>query len=246
VDVRADGDGDGRQGTAVVALVEDDEWIRRGLADGLTELPCVAEVRAFDHGELRDRSPHWSEFQLVIVGSGWDPSSWDRYRGIEVARSIREAGLARPPVVVVRQRKRLHEVAQLRFFEVGAHAMWSRDDVLSHADLASALVQLPRLEPGAGSIYRQPAVRCLGVTSRTKIDAGLQYVIDHDLCGLIDGCGDGFFSRRQLITLRSKLSKLMGLDPIASGSGAVVNTTLPSWRQISTLLYLARGGEQTA
>lgn len=228
--------GDGLQ---KVAVIDGDEWSRRGLSQALSELDMFAVVASHDHDEALARRD-WNDVDLILVDSGMDSDAWDRYIGVKVTQRIRSyVGRSQhSPHIVAFLNHGPTDVLRLRFAEAGANQSVLR------AELCRTVQLLHVLNPSNRPVEVRPEARDeiarLGLSARSRLNAGLDHLQSTGLCDqFLTDAPD--MSRRRSITVRSQLAEIMQIEPVAAGSGAYVCRTTPSWRQLTDVVRLARG-----
>lgn len=216
---------------SVAAVVVADEWLRRGLAHALHETRRELALVADHGGVLADGIPPDVDSYVVEAIGGDD--EWDRVAGVEVVRTIREiapetviVGLVpyQPPGLIAR-----------RMIEAGATHVVHRQGLGGVQGLTRLLA-----DRSSTTSLRDLQARHLGVHDKTRLNAAFDFIREEELEGrFLAETPD--LTRRQMITLRSKLSVVMALEPVTAGSSALIERTTPSWRQIREVLDLARG-----
>jgi len=185
-----------------VVVVDDDEWVRRGRVAALAELAAVADVVGIDHRAALADPTRWDGVDVVLVDAHDPDRAWDRFPGVGVVQAVRACRGPDAPRIVVVTGHDGNDLLRRRVADAGADWFFSHRDVRDVAHLAAAVLEPERL----GAALRDT-------------DSGLNEAI-----GLIDrrGFHDAFepgraqkstaASRRQLITLRTHLSRALKLD----------------------------------
>ncbi|HMJ76547.1 MAG TPA: hypothetical protein VK507_11275 [Iamia sp.] len=221
-----------------VAVVATDEWMRRGLTHALVEDTRTNLVASLDHDDAV-AGPLPPQLGALVVDSCGPLDRWDRVAGVAVARRAVQAPGPGPVVVALVPDDPLGAIRR-RMLEAGAALVVGRRALRSVDDLVAAL-RAPEARP-AMPIGRTDRLSRLGVTSRSRLNDGLDFIVTHGLEHHFEGAQPDL-SRRQLITLRGRLNAVLRLDPVGEGSSAVVERTTPSWRQIRAVVDSARGAE---
>jgi hypothetical protein len=177
---------------------------------------------------------------LALVGLDDPTAPFDRQVGVGVIdqlshRAPRGSG-SRPLLVAVAERP-VDDVIRLRLMEAGADVLVD----LAELERRGAVEQIIRAgptttwHPAAGS----SALAGLGLRRTSRLNAGLAFLVESGLTDVFTD--DRQLSRRREITVRTKLAEIVGIDAQASGSGAVVRRSLPSWNQIRSVVREACG-----
>jgi hypothetical protein len=221
-----------------VAIVDDDEWRRRGRAAGTRELGGIIELaggfRVEDCAVAAESSP-----SVVLVEAASGANGWDRFGGLAVAASIR-AALGSEPTIVLLTDSDMNPLLPVRAAEAGADYVYRHHEI---GDLPSfeRLLLAPSLDRVPGRVADLAFIRSLGISFASCPSAGLDLVKERGLTGLFDDPPAGRLSRRQTITLRRQLAAVIGVRPAGRPSAALNQPVLPSWLQLRRLVNLARG-----
>lgn len=225
-----------------VVVVEDDEWRRRGLADGLRQLGGALTVyAALDFDAALDFA-EWSDVDIALVDTIWREDSWDHFNGLKVGAAIKaatktSAGDAQP-VAVLLTGTDVNDLLVIRAAEAGFDFVYRRDEVGCVDDL-ERVVLAPDLARSPGRIADFSALRRLGLSFSSRLNAGLTFLEENGLTCHVSGAQT--LSRRRSITLRQRLAEMIGIRASGTASAATVERTLPSWRQVQQIVDLARG-----
>jgi len=219
-----------------VGVVISNEWYRRGMATAIAECAHHRVAAVADHRDAMACTGALAGLDLVVVDAFSRPDDWDRLGGANVVARLKAA--LDPPKVVALLPSDPYGIAELRMLEVGADRLIDRAAVTDAADLRHLVLG----GRSTGSSPRELAdrLRPLGLTTRSRPGAGLELVREHGLADEFDA-PEPSLSRRQTITIRTRLSEAMGMAPIPAGSGAVITRVLPSWRQVCDVIQAARG-----
>jgi hypothetical protein len=90
------------------------------------------------------------------------------------------------------------------------------------------------------------ALAALGLRPTSRPAAALQLIADRRLEAAFDAppvLAASGLSRRRAITVRQELSRAVGIELTDTGSGAVIERKLPSWRQVHAVVSAARGAD---
>ncbi|HEY8547917.1 MAG TPA: hypothetical protein VIL36_22820 [Acidimicrobiales bacterium] len=213
-----------------VAVVDDDEWRRRGLVDGLRELGHeLADVAA-----LAPADP-----AVVIVAADAAHGHWDRLRGLRTAGDLR-ARLGDGARIVVLADHLDNPLLPVRAIEAGADHLYPRAEV---HDLASlhAVVRAPSPARRPAALADPLRLRPFGVTPASRLSAGLALVEQREVTGLFDDPPTVHLTRRRSITLRRALATTMAVEPAGPVTAARNQAVRPTWHQLRRLVAVARG-----
>lgn len=184
-----------------VVIVDDDEWIRRGRADGLRETDAIRSVVAIDHADALADPSVFDDCDVAVVDAHVPSERWDRFVGVQVVREIRARRDRQETRIVVVTGHANNDALRQRFADAGADYLYSHDDVRSVPDLVEAITT------------NGPALA--RTRSGPKWDDAIQLVEEAQATELfVPGVAikQSGISRRRTITLRTKLVRLLGLS----------------------------------
>lgn len=221
-----------------VAVVDDDEWRRRGLVDGIRELGGGLNVVA---AGPRDSSTELPAVAAGVVVVAADPAvaSWDRYVGVRTAGEVRHRLGSAPTVIVLTDDLR-NPLLPVRAAEAGADHLYPRSEVSDLVSLQAMLV-LPSPERRPAALVDLALIRTLGVSFTSRLSAGLVLIEQAGLTGLFDDPPSLRPTRRRSITLRRTLASTMRVRAAGPVTSASNQPTRPTWHQLRQLVDLARG-----
>lgn len=186
--------------TSRVIVVDDNEWVRRGRAEALREAAWPGDVLALDHAAALDMN--WLPGDTVLVDA-FDPvQAWDRYVGVAVVSAVREQVGDDASLVVMTDGPPRSLLAE-RAAEAGA------DFVVPH-DRARDVDELLGLVRDPASFAERLTVGRRGLTEALAI------VDELDARGLFTAPmlqKQSDLSRRNIITLRQRLARTLGIEP---------------------------------
>lgn len=220
-----------------VAVVDDDGWIRAGRQAVLDAAEGLTVVWVGDH-QAGLEAP-WGDVDVALIDAHDPDAGFDRFAGVAVAAAARSASADLR--IVVLSGHTHNDLLRIRMAEAGA------DEFHAHRDVATpeALLDLVRVAPvrtrataGADGAHQRVGLSPTGRLNEAVIWAG-QHLGEEALAA--DTQAETGASRRRLITARTKLSTLAGLDARET-SGA--RRTLPAWRDVTELIDRARGRER--
>jgi DNA-binding NarL/FixJ family response regulator len=195
--VGEDGVGGGA-GALRLLVVDDDEWVRRGRVAALQERGVLASVVGRDHRGALDEPAVWDDVDVALVDAHDPDAPWDRFPGVAVVQAARRRRPDGLRIIVITGHDG-NELLRRRMADAGADWFFAHRAVRNVEDLLNAVVDPVRF----------------GTVLETQY-SGLNDALD-----LIDARGfhDAFepgrpqkassASRRQLITLRSHLSRVL-------------------------------------
>jgi len=201
--------GDDERGTVATArsvvIVDDDEWVRRGRVHALEQHPAFASVVGIDPTEALAWTTRWADVDSVVVDAHDSRADWDKFVGVAVVRHVRVYRSPAETVVVMITGHAQNDRLRLRAAEAGADWFFAHADVRTADDLVTAI-----LDPGGIRLERS--------ADGAALDEALD-LVDHDGArALFDGSASQkqvSLSRRRIITLRSRLSRTLGLTSTA-------------------------------
>ena len=226
-----------------VVVIDDDEWRRRGIVDGLRELGGALAVHAaLTHRQALQFGP-WSQVDVVILDASGAVGGWDRFAGLEVAEAIRAVSPTPTPVVVLVADVD-NSLLVVRAAEAGVDFVYRRCDVRTIEEL-ELLALAPDSSHTPARIADFEALRQLGVSFSSRLNAGLEFLADS---GYAVELGRGVLPHltcRRSITLRQRLVQIVGIRGIGGGGATGVQASIPSWRQLIEIIDLARGASSS-
>jgi CheY-like chemotaxis protein len=202
-----------------IAVVDSDEWVRRGRVDALRSVHGVVVVRSDSAAEALRWSEEWDDVDVVLVSAARTPSGFDRFPAVGVVESVRLRRSKGQTRVVAVAEQSDRDLLRARLGEAGADFMYSTGQLRTVPELLDAL-------QGHASAALTPRP--------SRLNATLAFI---SAVGLEDAFMPGqpqkqlALSRRQVITLRRRLSQFLGLlEP-------------PPWRDLVEQINRARGAE---
>lgn len=211
-----------------VAVVDDDEWRRRGLVDGLRELGFAGQ----------DPSPA-AGVTVVIVAADAGDHRWDRLFGFRTAGDLRHRLGDRARIVVLADDLD-NPLVPVRAVEAGADHLYPRAEVRDLAALGS-VVASPDAARRPAALVEPARLEPLGVSPSSPLSAGLALIEQRGVTGLFDVPPTLQLSRRRSITLRRALATTMAVHPTGPTTAARHQAVRPSWHQLRRIVDLARG-----
>ena len=127
-----------------VAIVDDDEWIRRGRADALRDIPGIDVTSILDHHGGTAFGPGWDDIDVALIDARDDDQAWDKFPGVSVVEAVRARRNREQTTVVVISGHMLNDMLRLRMYEAGADFFYSHHEVRSIQQLTT-VIQHPSL-----------------------------------------------------------------------------------------------------
>ncbi len=184
-----------------VVIVDDDEWIRRGRAEGLRESGAVASVLPLGHAAALADPTVFDSCDVAVVDAHDPTETWDRFVGVGVVRAIRDRRDRETTRVLVVTGHAGNDALRQRFADAGADFMYSHDDVRSVPALIDAITSnVPTLATTRNAPRWDEAIGLVQASEATEL--------------FVPGTAikQSGVSRRRTITLRTKLLRLLGLS----------------------------------
>jgi hypothetical protein len=242
-------------GPLAVAVVDDDEWRRRGLVDGVRELgdgltvagSCdragSARLRPTGAGGPgRTGGPDAGPPGLVVLVAADTPApAWDRLAGFRTAGDLRRRFGDAARIVVLADDLR-NPLLAVRAIEAGADHLYPRSEVHDLASLRAVLLA-PDGERRPATLVAPGLLRAIGVTAMSRLSAGLDAIEQRELTGLFDDPPSLLLSRRRSITLRRTLATTMAVQATTPPSATRDPAVRPTWQQLRRVVDLARGAD---
>ncbi len=224
-----------------VVVVDDDEWVRRGLAEGVRSSERLHPLGALDHAEAAAWND-WRHVDVALVDAYCDGDDrFDRFPGVGVVERIRRFRSPAETLVIVISGHLTNDLLRLRMAEAGADFFYGRNEVRNLWSLEGSILHP---ESARRADRGDPlALARHGLRSTSRLNCGLAYLRDRGL-GPAFGSpvrDETVLSRRRAISVRAQVADMVGIRSTAAGSGAFVERVLPSWRQVFDLVNEARG-----
>ena len=158
-----------------VAIVDDDEWVRRGRVAALGETDDIVPVIGVDHRSAMAMSlDEWAGIDKVLIDAYFDEADFDHFAGVGVAERIRSVELSPQPTLIVVTGHVLNDVLRLRLAQAGADYLFSHYQVRTVEQLAAAV-----RDPGAFAIDLVPhpdGLGRLGLSADSRPNDALRWV----------------------------------------------------------------------
>lgn len=223
-----------------ILLIDDDTWRRRGVVACLAELGGILRVSGhLSHGEALELG-EWPDADVALLSVQAGGDCWDRYSGFDVVPALDQTTRQRPRVVLLVPDD-FSDVGMLRAVEVGVDEVcaWR---ALRTPDDVERLVLLPDQTRRPLACADRSMLRTLGLSLQSRPNATIAFIKERALEAVFDYAEP--LTRRRTITLRRELSQVLRLDPVAVSGSALVDRSLPSWRQLQHVVNCVRGCEQ--
>lgn len=226
-----------------IALVDDDEWVRRGRAQALGELDGIEVVLSASLLDALALAGHvWDTVDTALIDAHDPAAGFDEFPGVAVVERIRARTREPRPTVVVITGHVLDDMLRLRMAEAGA------DFLFGHAHVRTVeRLHAVATDPGSIAIDAAPdpsALAELGLTSLSHPNAALKWVEEAGLTDVFVTAAEGESQkvlptgRRALLRSRERVSEVGGVRRTASGQ----RTSLPEWQQIVDVVTAIRRG----
>jgi hypothetical protein len=220
-----------------IVLVDDDRWRRRGVVATLEELGGILHV----HDDIRHADMAsgrgWGDADVVFVSADSSGDPWDRFGGLDAARAVRDAGGSSLRIVLLLPSD-FGSVAMLRALESRVDEVCSWQSIQTHEDL-ERLVLVPDHRRHPRELLDLHALTDHGLSSSSRPNAALEYIAERELEPLFDFAPQ--LTRRRMIGLRSDLGDLLRITPVGASGEMLRSRSLPPWRQLQSVVNLARG-----
>lgn len=225
-----------------VAIVDDDEWVRRGRVAALGETDDIVPVIGVDHRSAMAMSlDEWAGIDKVLIDAYFDEADFDHFAGVGVAERIRSVELSPQPTLIVVTGHVLNDVLRLRLAQAGADYLFSHYQVRTVEQLAAAV-----RDPGAFAIDLVPhpdGLGRLGLSADSRPNDALRWVEREGLHQLFREAESGesqktySIGRRRISAIRHRLADVGGVARTAKGQ----RTRIPEWAQVVDLVANLRG-----
>lgn len=220
-----------------VAIVDDDPWVRAGRQAALAGADGVEVVWVGD--QQAALGAPWSEIDVALLDAHDGNAGFDRFAGVAVAAAARQAA---PELrIVVLSGHSHNDLLRIRMAEAGADEFHAHRDVSTLEALLELVLTKP--DPAQHEAGVADARRRIGISGAGSLNQAVAWAGEHlgESAFTAGTHAETGLSRRRMITARSKLSSLAGLDARVT-TGA--RRALPAWREIAELIDRARGRER--
>jgi CheY-like chemotaxis protein len=225
-----------------IAIVDDDEWVRKGRSVALAESGEVTVGFVGPHAEaLALPLTEWAGTDVVLIDAYDTDASFDHFAGVAVVERIREMDAERRPVLIVITGHLLDDVLRLRMAEAGADFLFGHGEVRSVENLLVAIRDPASIRaPGPPDAE---ALAKLGLSPDSRPNEAMHWVDQSGLAEVFVEAAEGEsqktfeVGRRRIRAARQQLAARGGFRRTADGE----RTSVPEWQQIVTIVSAARG-----
>ena len=225
-----------------IAIVDDDEWVRKGRSVALAESGRVSVDFVGPHAEaLALPLDAWSETDVVLIDAYDTDASFDHFAGVAVVERIHEIQTGARPVLIVITGHLLDDVLRLRMAEAGADFLFGHGEVRT-VDQLLAAIQDPASVRAPGPPDTE-ALDKLGLSLDSRPNEAMHWVDQSGLAEVFIEAEEGEsqktfeVGRRRIRAARQQLAAKGGVRRTADGE----RTSVPEWQQIVSIVSAARG-----
>ena len=225
----------GRTNGPRVAVIDDDDAARHGVAAVLAAAPGVGSVVSASHDAAASWRHEWSTMDVAIVDAVDERRSDDNFPGVRVVEGIRAMATLRPPTIIVVTPWFFDDALRRRMREAHADFFYPREELADRAVLLDAVLRPgTHHRPVPGPTDPECQFRH-GVTSRSRVNRGVRFALSHEL-HLAPAHREAPRGRRWL-RLRQEFNDEARLNPVTS-DGRLPDRpqVLPSLPQIARFL----------
>ena len=215
-------------------VIVDNEAIgRSGTATLLGSNPLIDVVAILDHDEALAIAS-WADDDVAAVDAAAEEREGDQFPGVAVVEAIRKQRSTSETRIIILTARAFHPALRRRMREARADLLYNRYELAR--DLTPLIrAVLGQEEPGQAhldeSVEEQQALRELGVSKQTRVNAALAHA-DETEVGLFLNSGTAPRSNRRRITMRKRFDKFAQLDPRSTSGESLRSSSIPSWSQI--------------
>ncbi len=232
---------DTRRQPVRVAVVDDDEISRVGMAAILDRHPLVDVVAATDHDEALRGLPTWGDLDVVLVDAADPRRADDHFPGVEVVRQVRRRDPDGTTTVVVVTGHFFDDAVRRRMREARADLFFHRTEVQDADRLVEIVLDPARWRQGVPDPVDPELLLRLGVSSDTRVNDAVRHVRDADW-----GAAPPPPRSRAWVHLREQFNRVARLTPITSdGRPPDRRQDTPSLPQIERFLQWATRSDGT-
>ena len=225
-----------------VAIVDDDEWVRKGRSVALTESGEVAVGFVGPHAEaLLVPLEAWAETDVVLIDAYDTDAPFDHFAGVAVVERIHRIETDARPTLIVITGHLLDDVLRLRMAEAGADFLFGHGEVRTVEQLVAAIRDPASIRgpgpPDAGALGK------LGLSLDSRPNEAMHWVDQSGLAEVFVEAAEGEsqktfdVGRRRIRAARQQLASRGGFRRTADGE----RTSVPEWQQIVSIVSAARG-----
>lgn len=161
--------------TRRVAIVDDDDISRRGVAELLREHPDVSVVAVMTHDEALQAEVSWDGVDVVLVDAADPRRTDDQFPGVAVVSAVR-AQAAPGVTIVVLTGHYLDDALRTRMREARADFFVYRDEIQSVDRLHELVMRPPPQHAGVPAPLDPEALRRRGISSSTRVNEGVAFL----------------------------------------------------------------------
>jgi CheY-like chemotaxis protein len=216
-----------------VVIVDDDELWRVKTAELLADRSGLVVAASATHDVAVGWVDEWRTVDVAIVDAGDIRRQDDQFPGVGVVRQARRHGRDGMVVMVVTGHF-LDDALRWRMREAGADYFHHRSDVQDADALYRAVVDPEPGRRGVPDILDPESAFRVGVVRGTRLNAGLDFALEHDLVHRREG--DRSPRSRQWARWRREFNQVTRLHTVnADGTAPDRDQTAPSYDQIGRL-----------
>lgn len=221
-----------------VVIVDDDEWIRRGRADGLKAFADITVTALLDPGGAL--AFDYTDVDVVVVDAHDERQEWDRYPGVGVVERIRRARSPDQTLILVVSGHTLDPLLRLRMAEAGADFFYAHLDLPTPAALAGAIRHPDRSR--RTDVLDRSALASLGLYPWSRPNAALRWTEDVGATRLFTEEGSQKSAnggRRAMARARDEIARRARLEPSLGDRARRPGDV--TWRDVSRFVNRALG-----
>lgn len=223
-----------------VALVDDDEISRVGMAEILRRDPRVEVVAATDHDGALEALGEWGPLDVVVVDAADPRRDDDHFPGVEVVHRVRRSDPAGRTTIVVVTGHFFHDAVRRRMREARADLFFHRTEVQDGARLLRIVLTPDKWRNQVPEPVDPEHLRRLGVSADTRVNAAIHHVLATGWPGTEPPAPRS----RAWVRLRRELDRVARLTPTTSdGRPPDRRQDTPSLPQIERFLHWATRAE---
>jgi hypothetical protein len=225
-----------------VAVVDDDDINRRGMASLLAEDDAIEVAASLTHAGAMDRPSLWDGVDVVLVDAADERSPADHFPGVAVVVEVRRHRRPGQTVIVVITGHFFDDAVRRRMREAQADFYYHRTEVGDARSLRAAVLHQDALRRVPGPVDPE-ALFSQGVTDDTRVNRAVAFAVDH---GLQTEMATGDRPRRSWLRLRREFNSEARLSPVTvDGRPPDRPQRLPSRPQIARFLAWATRVKRT-
>jgi CheY-like chemotaxis protein len=228
-----------------VAVVDDDDINRQGMACVLDASPGIRVTAALGHDEALAREDVWAATDVAVIDAADRRRAGDQFPGVTVVEHLRRLCPPDRLTIIVVTGHFFDDAVRRRMREAKADFFYHRADMADARSLRAVVLHPDRARRRVPGPADPEAQFRHGVTDTTRVNRAIGYAVEQDLEQRLAERTEP--RSRRWLRLRLNFNRVARLTPITSdGRQPDRHQELPSLPQISRFLAWATKVKDTA